>query len=81
MATGTAGSLDTPFMPFLVGLLVNMPGLVNECRENLALVMEKWFVEIWQAGQFGLRDGLGLLPHRSVFVGSRGLLSATSGLC
>lgn len=34
----------------LVGLLVNMLGLVNKWKENLALVMEKWLVKIWQTG-------------------------------
>lgn len=51
MATGTACSPDTPFMPFLVGLLINTPRLVDVWKENLALMMEKWLVKIWQTGQ------------------------------
>lgn len=39
--TRTVCSLDTPFMSFLIGLLVNTLGLVNE----------KWLVKIWQTGQ------------------------------
>lgn len=40
-----------PIHVFLVGLLVNMPGLVNKWKENLALVMEKRLVKVWQTGQ------------------------------
>lgn len=50
MATGPVCLLDAPFTSFLVVLLVNMLGLVNKWKENLALVMEKWLVKVWQTG-------------------------------
>lgn len=51
MATGAVCFLDHPFVSFLVGLLVSMLGLVNKWNENLALMMEKWLVKIWQTEQ------------------------------
>lgn len=69
LQTGTVCSLDTPVMSFFVGLLVNMPGLVNKCKENLEgkLVMEKRLVKIWQTGQLiwpGWWPGSNATPER-----------------
>lgn len=50
MATGPFCLLDTSFTYFLVVLLVSMLRLVNKWKENLALVMEKWLVKVWQTG-------------------------------
>jgi len=68
VATGMASSLGTPFTSCLVGLLVNMPGLVGKQRGNLALVMERCLVKMWQTGQL-IWPGSDATPERICVYG------------